>query len=324
MFAAWYTRLVILCLLALTIAAPPMTTIRVGLPERDNLQYAAFLVANGAGFFKEEGIALELIVANTPGEVEDLVRDKKADAFVLSPPMYLRLFSERAPIVLVANLLANDGINLVVREDVAMPKTKTMRERVAALKGKKIGVAPGPRPRLLAVLLLAGLRLDDVQVVTVAGDSQNLLLGEKGIDALFCHTPYLERALVDQKAQLYINASAGDVPSLAGRQIHGLFVTRKFLDDDEDRVEAMVRAIGKALRLIRNEPKKAVDALLADLPSLDRKKVEVLIAIYKRAMPETPKVSVELIKKELPFFPAHNKVPDLKGVDLEDHVESDL
>lgn len=307
------------------IAAAPATKVQVGVPERDNLQYAAFFVARGAGFFAAEGLETELIVANTPAETEQLVRDKKAPLFVLSPPMYLRVISEKAPLVMVANLLENDAIELLLRADVARDKKLSpaapLTARIQSLKGMKIGVAPGPRARLAAMLAAGGLKMEDVQVVPVAGESQTLLLSEKGVDALFCHTPHLERAIVEQGAIVYVNLSAGEVPELAGRQIHGVFADRTFAKNHRAQVEGVVRAIAKAETLLRTDPNKAIAALMTDLPARDRKKLEALIPIYARAIPATPKVSAPAMKKELDLFPAHHQKPDLTGIDLATFVD---
>src|SRR5690242_17891401 len=72
--------------------------IRVLIPERDNLQYLAFSVARGAGYFAARGIDVELTVPNTQGEAEELYRTHTASVAVLSPPMYLRLIAEGEPL----------------------------------------------------------------------------------------------------------------------------------------------------------------------------------------------------------------------------------
>src|SRR5262245_57371060 len=115
--------IVVTCLLAVgalarTSAAPP-TPIRVGVPERDNIQYLSLWVALGAGFFQQEGLEPSVVVAERGNQSGRLLMQNEADIALLQPPVFLGLMAQQQPIVLFANLLANDPINLIVRADVA-------------------------------------------------------------------------------------------------------------------------------------------------------------------------------------------------------------
>src|SRR5262245_56752853 len=91
------------------------TPIQVVLPDPDNLQYLTFWGAAGAGFFEAEGFDIRTSAPPFPNGVIDLLRKENAPVAVLPPPIYLQLIAERSPIRIVANLLSNDGINLIVK-----------------------------------------------------------------------------------------------------------------------------------------------------------------------------------------------------------------
>ena len=124
-------------------------------PEPRNLQLMSFWVADGAGYFRDEGIELVLDVPPTPGEVRELLAKSEAPIAVLPPPIYLELIGERQPWRLVANLLRNDPINVVVRRSVVLARKILLQapvdERLRALRGVRIAVPPGPASRFRAL-----------------------------------------------------------------------------------------------------------------------------------------------------------------------------
>lgn len=297
------------------------TTMRVIVPVRDNLQYISFWVAKGAGYFRDEGIELVLSIPDDPNGAKDLLVEKDAPAAVLSPPMYLELIAEEFPLVLVANLLQNDPINLVVRRSILEQRKLSpeapIAERVCGLKGLRIGIAPNPPTRLRALFAEYGMDADrDVEMVTLRKSGQNTGFADNVVDALYAHTPYLEKAIVDQDAVLLINQSAGEVPSLWLRQIHALTFAREFTEANPSTVTAMTRAIYRAQLLIHADAAAAVDALLAEFPSKERRHLEAIVRIYAPAVPDSPAVSVDGLKPALSMFPATRQVPKLDGIDL--------
>jgi ABC-type nitrate/sulfonate/bicarbonate transport system substrate-binding protein len=64
-------------------------TVRVGIPERDNLQYLSFWVAHGAGLFEREGLTIEIVVADAPNQSGMILMQKRVDISLLQPPAYL-------------------------------------------------------------------------------------------------------------------------------------------------------------------------------------------------------------------------------------------
>lgn len=202
----------------------------VVIPDADNLQDLPLFVALGAGYFADEGLDVALTVSPTPGEVFNLLHADADQVAVLPPPIYLQLIADHFPLRIVANLLQNDAIDLVVRRSLVatrrLPVGGPLGDRLRALAGVRLGVAPGPIARLRA--LFRSQRLDADRLLTIVplmGQEQNEAFAAGKVDALYAHTPYLERALVEQDAQLYVNQSAGEVPVLAGRMIHALIVT---------------------------------------------------------------------------------------------------
>jgi ABC-type nitrate/sulfonate/bicarbonate transport system substrate-binding protein len=309
--------------LALAFAFPSLARaepIEVILPETGNLQYLAFWVAAGSS-----DVDLKLRVAETPGDTPKLVDPAAAQLFVLPPPILLQLLADGAPLVAVANLLRNDPIDLIVKREVARARkldaALPLKERLERMRGLKLGVAPGPIPRLRTLYQSVGLPVPEV--VTLMGQEQNGALADGKVEALYAHTPYLERALMQQDCVVVVNQAGGEVPELASRQIHTLVANDKMLREKRPTVDKMIAAIAHAERLIHHDRAAALAALFRALPPKDaaaRALAEKLFDLYANAIPEDPAVSVEGLKGALTFYPASKRPPDLSHLDWARHV----
>src|SRR5262245_35396450 len=178
------------CVCPMSAMASPL---RIGVPERDNIQFLTLWVALGAGYLQAEDLDVQLVVADAPNQSGQLLLQNRADVALLQPPVYLGLISQRRPIVLFANLLANDPINLIVRPEVAAKvKLNTeapLAERLRSLKGLRIGVANEPPRRLRVLLAQAGMDADrDIQMTIVPGEEQIDAYKNGVVDALYTHT----------------------------------------------------------------------------------------------------------------------------------------
>src|SRR4051794_21195045 len=96
-------------------AASAGERLTVLVPSDDNLQYMSFWVAKAGGYFAREGIDIETVNAPSPQQTEVMFERGEGEAALLAPPMYLRFIAAKMPLVLIANLLRNDPIDLVVR-----------------------------------------------------------------------------------------------------------------------------------------------------------------------------------------------------------------
>jgi predicted amidohydrolase YtcJ/ABC-type nitrate/sulfonate/bicarbonate transport system substrate-binding protein len=307
--------------------------VRVLAPNDNNLQWLTFWVAEGAGYFADESLQVEVTPGGTGDEeggrrVTQALIDGSADVVIQPRPLFLLAVGEQLPVVAFANLLRNDPINLVVQREIAkahgLSPESPLADRLEALRGLKIGVAPGPVPRLRVLAAAAGLNPDrDIEIVIVPGETQNESFGNRSVDALYAHTPYLETALSEQDGVLVVNQSAGEVPALADRQIHMLVTTRQFRDANPDVLLRMTRAVYRAQRLIHSDSEATLTAIRASSVRLRAPEALALIVeLYAPAVPETPAVSVEGALAEMAFFPGRRAPPDLSGVDMATYVDN--
>ena len=304
----------------------PATTVRLIVPEADNLQYLNLWVAIGAGFFKEAGLDVQVVVPPNPGGAAQFLVQGRGDVVPLQPLNYIRQIAEGQPILVFANLLQNDPINLLVRNEVAQARKLNpdapLAERLKGLQGLKVGVAPNPPTRLRILFKSVGMDIDrDIQVVILGDERQQAFAGNP-IDALYAHTPFLEKALVEQGAVLLVNQSRGDIQELAGLAGHALVTTRQFAAAKPEVVLALTRGVYRPQQLIHADLKASADALFrSGVPGLERRHVETLLPIYQPAIPKTPEVSVAAIdKSNKNFFQATQGPADLSRSNLADYI----
>ena len=314
-----------LALLVATSSARATMVVNVIAPKRENLQYLSFWVAKGAGLLEAEGIDAQLMPPAGGDTSSEMLRRGDAQVALLPPTRYIPLIAQKFPLIVAANLLENDGINLIVRRSVLEARHLTpsmpLVDRLKGVKGLKIGVAHGPPTRLRALYASQGLNADDyLELVMLKGDPQNEAFGQKDVDALYAHSPYAERALVEQDGIVLVNQSAGEVPELAHRAMFALCATRAFATAEPAALAAIVRAIGRAEELTHKDPKGAVDAVLRVFPSMDRRLVEALVTLYEPAVPKTPTVTAEAIVASAKLLPETMERPDLSAIDLQDYI----
>src|SRR5574339_348766 len=94
------TCVAILTGVLLTVNSAAAQAVRIGIPERNNLQYMSFWVAQGAGLFAAEGLAVEIVVPDAPNQSGMILMQKRVDISLLQPPIYLGLIAEQHPFAL--------------------------------------------------------------------------------------------------------------------------------------------------------------------------------------------------------------------------------
>jgi NitT/TauT family transport system substrate-binding protein len=316
----------IVTLAATSADAATAASVRIGVPERDNIQFLSLWVALGAGYLQAEGLDVQLVFPSAANQSGELLLHDQADVALLQPPVYLGLIAQQRPIVLFANLLANDPINLVVRPDVAArlkldPKAPLI-DRLKALKGLRIGVANEPPRRMRVLFALAGMDVDrDIQMTIIPGEEQNAAFAAGAVDALYTHTPYLEEALVNAGAVLMVNQSGGEVGPLSKGEIHSMAATRDYADRHLEVLLAVTRAIARAETLLHKDADAAVQALIkAGITVPSPKHLATIVDLYRAAVPTTPRVSAAAVERDATLYPARPTAPDFTQVHAADFL----
>jgi ABC-type nitrate/sulfonate/bicarbonate transport system substrate-binding protein len=242
--------------------------------------------------------------------------------------MFLSLLAKEAELTAFANLLSNDPINLVVNQNLIKDTdglhSLSLKEKLLLLKGKTIGVASGPVSRLNKLFEVANIKADSLfQIKIISGKQQNQAFAKGQVDALYAHTPYLEKAITENNALILINQSAGEVPEMANRHIHLMVAQKNFIKNNPETISKICKAIYKAQMLIHSDKQAAVNAIRKSEIRLQAPNaLEILFDIYEPAVPQNPEVFGEILTKELDLFPTSRETPQLDSLAIAKSVDN--
>jgi NitT/TauT family transport system substrate-binding protein len=234
-------------------AAPEQAKVTIAVGGRNLLYYLPLTIADSLGYFRAEGLEVEIVdfaggskaLQAVVGGSADVVSGAFEHTLLMQPKgQKLRAFvlQGRAPQIVL-------GIN---------PKTMPGFKSVADLRGKKIGVtAPGSSTQVLAnfVLAKAGVKPADVAIIGVGAGSGAVAAMRAGqIDAISNLDPVI--TLLQRSGDLKI-ISDTRIVAVADQVFGGpmpagcLYAPQAFIDRHPQTVQALANAIVRADKWIQ-------------------------------------------------------------------------
>ena len=265
------------------------------------IQVASLLVAIQGGYLEDEGVKATLSIFDEGMALQMAVRLGSVALAVAPMRLVVQSVNSPRPLVAVGAISGRPNLNIVVAGVIAQERGLTsassLEERLAALKGLKIGHPPGPQQGVnfaTKLLEVAGLSLDgDTELISVRGEDQVSALRGGQVQAFVGHHPYIEEAIVEQGAFLLVHASAGELSSLEPFPLHVLATTQDYIAKNEETLQAVLRGLLKAQQVIRDDPDLAKGIIIAALPDLDGPNLEEGVKIYFPAVPPSPLITPE-------------------------------
>ena len=213
-----------------------------------NPDHGPLIIARDKGFFKQEGLNVELIAPADPNDPPKLVAAGKADIAVSYQPQLHLQVEAGLPLVRVGTLVATPLNSLVVLKDGPI-------KSIADLKGKQVGYSVGGFEEALlgGMLVKHGLTTADVELVNVNFSlSPSLISGQ--VDAVigaFRNFELNQMDIVDRPGRAFYPEEEG-VPAYDEL----IFVANKAAVDSAS-IPPFLRAIEQATQFIINHPKEA-------------------------------------------------------------------
>ena len=256
---------------------------RLAVPDLVSNSYFPAVAAVELGFFRDQGLDVELEMVFPIGKAMEFLRDGPID-FVAGPAhATLSAFPGWQGAKLLAALSQHTFWVLVLRSTLGVRPGD-----VAALKGLRIGAAPGPDAALRRLLAEAGLDPDqDVSVAPVPGS------GEPGVSFGVHAAQALEGGAIDgfwanaMGAEVAVRSGVGSVV-LDPRQGIGpaaardytfaaLVATDRLMEETPDTAAAAVRAIVAAQRTLQTDPSQAAGVGQRLFPTEEAALIEDLV-----------------------------------------------
>jgi NitT/TauT family transport system substrate-binding protein len=213
--------------------------------------YGPFYIARDKGFFKEEGVDVELVIMeDTPIKMGALMAGQldlvasTVDEF----PIYMKPGIGLHYVLAVDNSKGGDGI--VANKDIA---------GITDLKGKKVAFEEGSVSQffLNALLKDAGLSQADIEAVNMAATDAGVAFAARQVDAAVTWEPALSQGAKAEHGHLLLTSA--DKPGLITDVVAATDATIK---DKSSDVKSFVRAWYKALDFIKSSPEEA-NAIMA-------------------------------------------------------------
>src|SRR5216684_8723689 len=250
--------------------------------------YFPAIAAVELGFFRTEGLdaTIELLFPVTRTFEE--LREGRLDFVGGAAHAPLYAFRDWTGCKLLCALSQDMYWFLVVRKDLGLS-----RGDLRALKGLRIGAAPGPADGLKRILVESGIdperEVNLAPVPATAGVSFGLAaakaLEEGAVDGFWANGMGAEVALRRGVGTLVVDARRGDGPKGSRHYTFAALVaTQKSVDERPEQVAAAVRAVVGAQGALKNDPSLATEAAKRHFPPAEL----ALIA--------------ELVRRDAPFY----------------------
>jgi NitT/TauT family transport system substrate-binding protein len=264
---------------------------RIAVPDLISNSYFPAIAAVELGFFRSEGLQAELQLLFPVPKTMEALRDGQLDFVAGAAHATLAAFPQWRGAKLLAALAQRMYWLLVLRSDIG-----ARRGDIQAVKGLRIGAAPGPDDGLRRLLAEVGIDLekDQVQIGPIpaaneAGVSFGVTaakaLEEGKLDGFWANAMGAEVAVRRGVGSIVLDVRRGDGPPAArDYTFPALVTTDGKIDREPEEVAAAIRALVKAQKALRDDPARATQ-------------------VGKRLFPPSEAgLIAELIERDLPYY----------------------
>jgi len=264
---------------------------RIAVPDLISNSYFPAVAAVELGFFKAEGLDADLQHVYPLPKTMEALRDNNVDFVAGSAHATLTAFPGWQGAKLITALAQKMYWMLILRSDL-----EAKRGDVQAVKGLRIGAAPGPEAGLRRLLAEAGIdpQRDQVEIGPVPGATGPEVsfgvraarcLQEGTIDGFWANAMGSEVAVRSGAGKVILDVRRGDGPPASQYYTFpALVTTESRIAQDPGSVAAAVRAIVKVQKALRADPSRATE-------------------VGERLFPSTEaRLIAELIERDLPYY----------------------
>jgi NitT/TauT family transport system substrate-binding protein len=230
-----------------------------------------YVIARDRGFFREEGLDVEFIFMKAIQTVQTMLAG--GVDFGTATGTAISAAVNGADVRVVFALTDKPSFDLI-----AQPNITNLQQ----MRGKKLGIsAPGSLTEILArqILLVNKIPLDQVTMLSLGtSDVTYVALKAGTIDATMLQVP---QNLIAQEEGYRKIASGADVyRAVQG----GLTTTKTVISERAEVVTRVIRATQKALRLIRDDRRFAVDFIKGPFLDLGKERDKYADRVYETAL----------------------------------------
>jgi NitT/TauT family transport system substrate-binding protein len=282
--------------------------------------YYSIYAARDLGYFKDEGIDMEIIVTQGDGPDVDALIAGSAQFTASTPNRLFTTFQQGKPLLGILNMFNRVAINCFVNNESAaaagIDATTPIDEKFKKLKGMTIGVSrPGSFTYYVAANFLkrAGYTpQEDAKIIGVGGGPSMLAAIEnKQIDVGCFASPTPELAVSRGKSSMFVNNTLGEDKTLNEFLFAVLYVRPDYVKEHEETVTKVVRALKRAMTYIKKTPFDEQKKLLtATFGEMDQTVLRDALANNQAAINESGEISENAYKGAADYLIASGAIKE--------------
>lgn len=230
-----------------------------------------YIIARDRGFFKEEGLEVEFVFMKAIQTVQAMLAG--GVDFGTATGTAISAAVNGADVRVVFALTDKPSFDMI-----ALPNITNLQQ----MRGKKLGIsAPGSLTEILArqILIANKIPLDQVTMLSLGtSDVTYVALKAGTIDATMLQVP--QTFIAQDEGYRKIAAGADFYRAVQG----GLTTTKAVISERPDVVPRVIRATQKALRLIRNDKKFAIEFIKGPYLDMGKDRDKYADRVYDTAL----------------------------------------
>jgi NitT/TauT family transport system substrate-binding protein len=266
---SWFSAMRVLCLVAILAAVVlaasacgpeatptpvPLEPVSLQLQWLTQAQFAGYYVALDKGWYRDEGIDLQIEPGGPDVPAMDLVTSGTRDFGLGLLADLVVAVQQGKPVISLAQIQQTNGLLLVARKSSGI-------QVPADFRGKRVGVWLGAwEAQFDALMAQEGLTTSDFELVSQGFSMDPFLDGDLDVASAMIYNEYhvvLENGVPAEDLNIIDYADYGlDFPG------DTLFTTRQMLQDNPDLCVRMLRASLKGWQYAVDHPEEAVDIVL--------------------------------------------------------------
>ncbi|WP_417579944.1 ABC transporter substrate-binding protein [Nitrincola sp.] len=228
-------------------------TVRLQLKWNHQFQFAGYYAAIAKGYYEEEGLSVELLLARPGRDPITEVLQGRAEFGIGTSDLLLH-FHQGEPVVALAVTFQHSPLALIARTN---NQLQTLRD----LDGQTVALEPGSA-ELFAYLKREGIRTEQFDAVLHEYNLMPLIVGRVAAQSVYSTTETLELDKLGIDYQIYS-------PRSVGIDFYGdtLFTTQAFLAENTEQVEAFRRASLRGWLYAMNHSEEIINIILEQYPT---------------------------------------------------------
>ena len=245
------------------------------------------LVARAKGYFKEEGLDVEVVNSQGSGsKMAEMLASKQIQFANAGIENAVKLNTQGKPtVVLFSYMNRLDYANIVVNKELYdSGQIKTLKD----LAGKKIGVTGlGGGLHTAGEFIVSRVGIDKQVEFIPLGDSSGVLGGLKAkrVEAIVANESWRQKTEAEGFGKTIFNPSddatwnevfGGNIPGIA------LWALKDYVQDNKDTVEAYVRATAKAMKYLQTaDPGEVFEAVKNESDEIKVSGKDQFVSVFK-------------------------------------------